>query len=87
MTKYNPNVYNPTIDPPYEEPDNTPIKVEVTVSVTLSKTVEIEVDDYTYDEDYDFTDCDLKEAAKNQVKLPQDVFKDWNVDDFEVVLE
>lgn len=84
------NIYNPIGDPPYEEVSPKPLKVEVTVSVTLSKTVEIEVDDYDIDYsdgDYDFSECDLKGAVESQVKLPQDTFKDWNVDDFEVVLE
>lgn len=83
------NKYNPISDPPYEEPESQPLKVQVTVSVTLSKTLEIAVDDYTIDSDgdYDFSDCNLREETVNQVLLPQDEFKDWNVDDFEVVLE
>lgn len=57
-------------------------EIEVTISVTLSKTMKIEVDDYDIevdaDEDgkyleYDFSDCNLEEAVKNQIALPQDL--------------
>lgn len=79
-------------------PLNEAKEVEVTVSITLSKTVKVRVDDYTslgvvtdedgnkY-EDIDYSECDLKSAVKEQVKLPQDTCKGWDVDDFEVVLE
>lgn len=73
-------------------------EVEVTVSVTLSKTVKIKVNDYIIkeeglDEDgqfyqeLDFSECDLNRAVQEQVLLPQYYMKDWNVDDFECVIE
>lgn len=82
---------------PYNQIDPEPIEIEVTVSITLSKTVKVYVDDYIeeapeVDEDgryykgnIDFSNCDLKSAVKNQVLLPNE--KDWNVDDFEVMLD
>lgn len=96
---------------PFNKEKQSPQKVDVTVSITLSKTVQVEVDDYTTEEvwdedyhgiDYDFSECDLKQAVKNQIYLPNEAFrcidyrnwakakndlKDWCVDDFEVVLE
>lgn len=76
----------------------TPVKIDVTISVTLSKTVSIKVVDYErsntylnedgyYSEDLNFDNCDLKEAVKNQVTLPQEEFSDWYCDDFEVIKE
>ena len=86
-------------DAPWNQVDPEPRKVEVTVSITLSKTVEVEVTDYTaeedYDEDgynginYDYSECDLEQAVRDQVTLPNSVgeFNDWIEDDFEVNLE
>lgn len=69
---------------PWNQEEPEPQEVEVTVSVTISKTMKIEVDDYSRDgEDIDFSDCDLREAAKDQ--LPD--LKGWEIDDYEVVLE
>ncbi len=75
-------------------------EIEVTVSITLSKTVKVKVDDYTCEEEYDdeghkglyydYSDCDLKQAVKNQIPLPNDKgenFSDWYEDDFEVNLD
>ena len=44
------------------------------------------IDDYVMYEDggIDFTDCDLKKAVEENVEFP---LKDWNLDEFEVVLE
>lgn len=76
-----------------------PKGIEVTVSITLSRTVKITVDDYEEDDyldedgspciDYDFSNCDLYNAVKQQVNLPykSKEFKDWIVDDFEIVRE
>lgn len=85
-------------DAPWNQKDNPEREVEVTISVTLSKTVKIKVPDYKiidsgkdedgeYFEDIDYSNCDLKRAVKEQVKLPQDIYKSWSVDDFEVVSE
>lgn len=83
---------------PWNQKDNPEREVEVTISVTLSKTVKIRVSDYEitdsgkdedgeYFEDIDYSNCDLKRAVKEQVKLPQDIYKSWNVDDFEIIPE
>lgn len=78
-------------DAPYNQLENETKKIKVLVSVTLSKTVEIEVKDYikaeSTDEDNDYSDCDLKSAVEQQIYLPQDSYEDWNVDDFEVILD
>lgn len=82
-------------DAPWNEVTKKPQKVEVTVSITLSKTVEIEVDDYTieeinedsiYNTIYNFDNCNLEQAVRNQIDLPSRVFDDWNEDDFVVNL-
>ncbi len=84
---------------PWNKIDPEPRKIEVTVSITLSKTVEVEVTDYTaeedYDEDgyngisYDYSECNLEQAVRDQVTLPNSVgeFNDWVEDDFAVNLE
>lgn len=83
---------------PYNEVDTPEKEIEVCISVTLSKTVKVKVSDYTivdsgkdedgeYFEDIDYSDCDLKTAVKEQITLPQDTCKGWDVDDFEVILE
>ena len=88
-TEHSPNA-------PWNQVDNPEREIEVTVSVTLSKTVKIKVSDYQitdsgkdedgeYFEDIDYSDCDLKCAVEEQTKLPQDICKGWNVDDFEVI--
>lgn len=86
--EYDPNA-------PWNQVDPEPKKIEVTVSITLSKTVEVEVTDYIVkkdsDEDgnriisYDFSKCDLKQAVRDQITLPND--NDWVEDDFEVIWE
>lgn len=55
-------------------------EVEVTVSVTLSKVLKVNVED-VYD------NIDLKNAVEEQYILPQDECPDWDLDDFEVILE
>lgn len=68
-------------DAPYNEHLPKPKKIKTTVSMTLSKEVELIVDDYiveeVFDKDYhgyheDFSDCDLKAAARDQVYLPDE---------------
>ena len=72
-------------DAPWNEKSVTPKPVEVTISMSISKTVKVYVDDYTVDKyGYDFSDCDIKQAVIDQIKLPD--IKDWNLDEFEVVL-
>ena len=88
-----------TPNAPWNKIDPEPKKIKVTVSITLSKTVEVEVTDYTaeedYDEDgynginYDYSECDLEQAVRDQVTLPNSIgeFNDWVEDDFAVNLE
>jgi len=88
-TEYNPNA-------PWNHEDNPEKEIEVIISVTLSKTVKIKVSDYEIidsgkDEDdipfeeIDYSNCDLKAAVENQYILPQDILKEWDVDDYEVI--
>ena len=96
---------------PWNQVDNPEREIEVTVSVTLSKTVKIKVSDYEitdsgkdedgeYFEDIDYSNCNLKDAVKEQVILPQSAhmyvkgnskvqedLSNWYVDDLEVNLE
>ena len=84
---------------PWNQVDPEPRKIEVTVSITLSKTVEVEVTDYTAEEDideennhniiYDFSECNLEQAVRDQILLPNDTeeFNSWTEDDFAVNLE
>ena len=88
-----------TPNAPWNKIDPEPKKIKVTVSITLSKTVEVEVTDYTAEEDYnedgynginyDYSECDLEQAVRDQVTLPNSVgeFNDWVEDDFAVNLE
>lgn len=85
---------------PWNQVDPEPRKIKVTVSITLSKTVEVKIDNYTAEEEidedgnhnvyYDYSDCDLEQAVRDQIPLPTDVnqeFNDWYEDDFAVNLE
>lgn len=90
--EYDPNA-------PWNQEDPKPQKIEVTVSITLSKTVEIEVNDYTAEEEidedgnhnvyYDYSECNLEQAVRDQIPLPTDEsrFNDWVEDDFAINLE
>lgn len=73
-------------------------EVEVTVSVTLSKTVKVKINDYdiisqgvdedgNFFENIDYSNCNITNAVEEQVLLPQYYMKDWNVDDFECIIE
>lgn len=99
MNNYDYPIGSDTPDAPWNQVDPEPRKIEVIVSITLSKTVEIEVTDYIaeedYDEDgyhgisYDYSECNLEQAVRNQVTLPNDTeeFNSWTEDDFAVNLE
>lgn len=92
---------NKTMNSVIKEPTkrvNKPKEVEVTVSVTLSKTVKIKVNDYdvinqgidedgNFFENIDYSNCNITNAVEEQVLLPQYYMKDWNVDDFECIIE
>ena len=111
MDNYNYPMGADTKDAPWNQVDNPEREIEVTVSVTLSKTVKIKVSDYEitdsgkdedgeYFEDIDYSNCNLKDAVKEQVILPQSAhmyvkgnskvqedLSNWYVDDLEINLE
>ena len=72
---------------PWNEVELPPKDVEVTISAIVSKTMKVPVRDYTIDEEgnIDFSDCDLKKAVEENIRLPN--INGWDLDNFEVVLE
>ena len=72
---------------PWNEVELPPKEVEVTISAIVSKTMKVPVRDYTIDEEgnIDFSDCDLKKAVEENIRLPNT--KGWDLDNFEVVME
>ena len=72
---------------PWNEVELPPKDVEVTISAIVSKTMKVPVRDYTIDEEgnIDFSDCDLKKAVEENIRLPNT--KGWDLDNFEVVME
>ena len=72
---------------PWNEVELPPKEVEVTVSVTISKTTKVPVMDYIIDEEgeADFSNCDLKKAVEENIKLPNT--EGWILDDFTVLME
>ena len=72
---------------PWNEVELPPKDVEVTISVTVSKTMKVPVRDYTFDEEgnIDFSECDLKKAVEENIRLPNT--HGWDLDDFEVIAE
>ena len=72
---------------PWNEVELPPKDVEVTISAIVSKTMKVPVRDYIIDEEgnIDFSDCDLKKAVEENIRLPNT--KGWDLDNFEVVIE
>ena len=72
---------------PWNEVELPPKEVEATRSAIVSKTIKVPVRDYIIDEEgnIDFSDCDLKKAVEENIRLPNT--KGWDLDNFEVVLE
>ena len=72
---------------PWNEVELPPKEVEVTISAIVSKTMKVPVRDYTIDEEgnIDFSECHLKKAVEENVRLPNT--KGWDLDNFEVVME
>lgn len=71
---------------PWNEVELPPKDVEVTVSITVSRTMKVPVTDYIIDDEgVDFSSCNLIKAVKDSGKLPN--FKNWHVDDFEIILD
>lgn len=56
------------------------MKINVLISQTLSANAEIEVPE-------SYTKYDLKKAVVEQIQIPSDDFEDWELDDFEVIVE
>lgn len=77
---YNYPVGADNINAPWNKEELEPEEIEVTVSITLSKTFKIKVDDYNIEECnkekyYDYSNCNLREAVKNQIILPCKSYK------------
>ena len=72
---------------PWNEVELPPKEVEVTISAIVSKTMKVPVRDYTIDEEgnIDFSDCDLKKAVEENIRLPN--INGWDLDNFEVIPE
>ena len=72
---------------PWNEVELPPKEIEVTISAIVSKTMKVPVRDYTIDEEgnIDFSECDLKKAVEENIRLPN--INGWDLDNFEVVLE
>ena len=72
---------------PWNEIELPPKDVEVTISAIVSKTIKVPVRDYIIDEEgnIDFSECDLKKAVEENIRLPN--INGWDLDNFEVVLE
>lgn len=51
--------------------------VDVTISLTMSKTVSVDISN----------EEDFRDEVLSQVDLPCDKYKDWNIDDFEIIKE
>lgn len=71
--------------------------IPVEVQVTLSKILNVPVYDYTepltytdtdgeFCDDTDYSTCDLKVAVEDTVQLPQDIFSDWDLEDYSVCM-
>lgn len=56
------------------------MKVNVLISQTLSANAEVAVPE-------NYTKYDLKKAVVEQIQIPSDDFEDWELDDFEVIVE
>ena len=72
---------------PWNEVELPPKEVEVTISAIVSKAMKVPVRDQTIEEEgeIDFSNCDLKKAVEENIRLPNT--KGWDLDNFEVVLE
>lgn len=72
---------------PWNEVEQPPKDVEVTISAIVSKTIKVPVRDYIIDEEgnIDFSECDLKKAVEENIRLPN--INGWDLDNFEVVPE
>ena len=72
---------------PWNEVELPPKDVEVTISAIVSKTIKVPVRDYIIDEEgnVDFSECDLKKAVEENIRLPN--INGWDLDNFEVIPE
>ena len=71
----------------WNEVELPPKDVEVTISAIVSKTIKVPVRDYIIDEEgnIDFSECDLKKAVEENIRLPN--INGWDLDNFEVIPE
>ena len=72
---------------PWNEVEQPPKDIEVTISAIVSKTIKVPVRDYIIDEEgnIDFSECDLKKAVEENIRLPN--INGWDLDNFEVIPE
>ena len=72
---------------PWNEVELPPKDVEVTISAIVSKTIKVPVRDYIIDEEgnVDFSECDLKKAVEENIRLPN--INGWDLHNFEVIPE
>ena len=72
---------------PWNEVELPPKDVEVTISAIVSKTIKVPVRDYIIDEEgnIDFSECDLKKAVEENIRLPN--INGLDLDNFEVIPE
>ena len=71
---------------PWNEVEQPPKDIEVTIYAIVSKTIKVPVRDYIIDEEgnIDFSECDLKKAVEENIRLPN--INGWDLDNFEVLL-
>lgn len=73
------------------ENSKPPIKVNVTITQTLSIETTVEIDDYTIDRDednnveYNYSTDTIKDAVKEQIELPSNIFKNWSLEEEEII--
>lgn len=100
-SEYDPNAPWNQVDNPDREIEVTvSVTLSKTIKVTVNDyTMMKEIDEDGVYIDEDFSECDLKSAVKEQYVLPYEAapyvnndkvkkqLEDWNIDDFEVILE
>ena len=88
MSNYPPGAEN---DPnaPYNEPLIPKKEFEAEILITLSKKVTVYSDEYNvevYNEQpyYSISEESLENAVKDQITLPHEMLKDWNLENLEI---
>lgn len=73
------------------ENNKPPIKVNVTITQTLSIETTVNIDEYTIDRDednnveYNYSIDSIKDAVKEQIELPSNTFKNWSLEEEEII--